>query len=81
MKRKRKLFDELSMNRVLEQISADLQTLPPEMKPIEGAELSPQQQGARILGAHETLSSLSEDNRAQFQAVVESMRADLHEES
>ena len=50
------------------------------MTPLDGAELSPQQQGARILSAHEVLSALSEDNREQFQAVVDSMRADLHRE-
>ena len=76
----RKLFDELSMTRVLDHISPDRHPLPQHMTPLDGAELSPQQQGARILSAHEVLSALSEDNREQFQAVVDSMRADLHRE-
>ena len=73
----RKLFDELSMTSVLEHINPNTQSLPHGMTAINAASLSPEQQGARILGAHETLASLSADNQEQFRAVVNSLRADL----
>ena len=75
----RKLFEELSMSAVLEQLSADTRALPAEMAVIETASLTPQQQGERILSAHETLASLSDENQEQFRAVVDSLRADLPE--
>ena len=73
----RKLFDELSMTSVLEHINPNTQSLPHGMTAINAASLSPEQQGARILGAHETLASLSAENQEQFRAVVNSLRADL----
>ena len=73
----RKLFDELSMTAVLEHISTSAAPLPGEMTVIDTIALSPEQQGARILSAHETLASLSEGNREQFRAVVDSLRVDL----
>ena len=76
----RELFDELSMTSVLDHISVDTQRLPSDMQAINAASLSPEQQGARILNAHETLSSLSADNQEQFRAVVDSLRADLPNE-
>ena len=76
----RKLFDELSMTMVLAHISADAHPLPKKLLPFDGTELKPQQQGERILSAHESLAALSEDNRQQFSAVVDSLRADLHQE-
>lgn len=75
----RNLFDELSMTAVLEHIRPETLPLPANMDPIDSANLSPQEQGARILSAHETLASLSEENREQFRAVVDSLRADLPE--
>jgi serine phosphatase RsbU (regulator of sigma subunit)/anti-anti-sigma regulatory factor len=76
----RKLFEELSMTSVLEHISSEDTPLPRDMAAIDAMNLSPQQQGARILSAHETLASLSVENREQFRAVVDSLRADLHED-
>ncbi|MDJ0879943.1 MAG: SpoIIE family protein phosphatase [Halieaceae bacterium] len=73
----RKLFDELSMSAVLEHIEPETRPLPATMAAVETASLTPQQQGARILSAHETLASLSDENREQFRAVVDSLRADL----
>lgn len=75
-----KLFDELSMSAVLAHIEPEMIALPADMAALQTAELSPQQQGARILSAHQTLADLSDDNRAQFKAVVDSLRADLHRE-
>ncbi len=73
----RRNFEELSMSAVLEHIRPDSSPLPDNMATIETASLTPQQQGARILSAHETLASLSEENLEQFRAVVDSLRADL----
>ncbi|MEP5568451.1 MAG: SpoIIE family protein phosphatase [Halioglobus sp.] len=77
----RGLFDELSMTSVLDHISVEERRLPSGMETINAASLSPEQQGARILNAHETLSSLSADNQEQFRAVVDSLRADLPKEA
>ncbi|MBN7796640.1 SpoIIE family protein phosphatase [Parahaliea mediterranea] len=73
----RGLFEELSMRAVLAHIRQDARPLPENMALIDGASLSPQQQGARILSAHEALAGLSEENRTQFQGVVDSLRSDL----
>lgn len=72
-----KLFEELSMRAVQAHIHEDARALPGEMRVIDTASLSPQQQGARILKAHEVLAGLSEQNRTQFQSVVDSLRSDL----
>ncbi|MEL7046972.1 MAG: STAS domain-containing protein [Pseudomonadota bacterium] len=73
----RSLFDELSMTAVLEVIAATARSLPDAMTEIQSSPLTPQQQGARILSAHETLLDLGGENEEQFRAVVESLRADL----
>lgn len=73
----RKLFEELNMRAVQAHIRQDASPLPGEMTVIDAASLSPQQQGARILRAHEALAALSDQNRAQFQGVVDSLRSDL----
>jgi ABC-type transporter Mla MlaB component len=73
----RKLFDELSMSAVLAHIRDETRAVPENLEVIESANLSPRQQGERILSAHETLASISEANQEQFHAVVESLRADL----
>lgn len=73
----RQHFEELSMTAVLNHMSATTVPLPQEMKTINAKDLSPQQQGARILSAHETLASLSPENEEQFRTVVDSLRVDL----
>ncbi len=73
----RDMFEELSMRAVLDRIQPELRPLPASLAAIETASLTPRQQGARILSAHETLASLSDENREQFRAVVDSLRADL----
>ncbi len=74
----RELFEELSMSAVIAHISTDKAPLPGDMSAINAKELSPQEQGARILSAHETLSSLSPENEEQFRTVVDSLRVDLN---
>ncbi|TDG11400.1 response regulator [Seongchinamella unica] len=73
----RRLFDELSMCKVMEHISKSSEDLPDDMQALLSDAVAPDQQGKRILRAHETLAALSEGNREQFAAVVESLRADL----
>ncbi|RLQ21726.1 response regulator [Seongchinamella sediminis] len=73
----RALFDELSMGKVMDHISEDSEPLPDAMQTLHSDAVNPDQQGRRILRAHETLAALSEGNRQQFAAVVESLRADL----
>lgn len=70
-------FEELSMDGVLGQVSPGADPLPERMEPLQQADVDAAQQGARMLSAHETLASLSPENREVFQGVVESLRADL----
>ncbi len=76
--RVRHLFDELSMNAVIERIDHHDQPLPPDMVPLSGTTEDTHQQAQRLLKAHEVLATLSEENRAQFQDVVRSLRQELH---
>lgn len=76
----RDLFEELSMDAVLSRASAGTAPLPDTMKPLQQVQLDPARQGARMLSAHETLASLSPENREKFRGVVDSLRADLDPE-
>lgn len=73
----RALFEELAMERVLEQIRADSVPLPHALQPIAHAPLDPTRARERLLRAHEALASLSADNRAQFHTVIDGLRAEL----
>ena len=72
-----KLFEELSMDGVLSHLSTVNDLLPKDMQPLQRADVDLDKQGARMLSAHETLASLSPENRELFQGVVESLRTDL----
>ena len=73
----RNMFQELSMQAVLDHTREEPIPLPDKLEPIQGREVDPAQQGARMLSAHETLAALSPENREVFQGVVDSLRADL----
>ena len=73
----RALFEELSMEGVLSHLSLSSDPLPEAMEPLQRADVDVAEQGARMLSAHETLASLSEENRELFLDVVESLRSDL----
>ena len=73
----RELFDELSMVGVLNNATTEVEPLPDVMEALQQAEVDAAAQGARMLSAHETLASLSPENREKFRGVVESLRADL----
>jgi hypothetical protein len=65
------------MDKVLSHVSAGAEPLPKNMEPMQRTDIDAARQGARMLSAHETLASLSPENRELFQEVVESLRADL----
>jgi len=76
----REMLEELSMDIVLDHVSTGKESLPETMQPLQRAAPDAVQQGARMLSAHETLASLSPENREVFQGVVESLRADLDQD-
>ena len=65
------------MEGVLSHMSLTSDPLPEDMESLQRGDVDPDRQGARILSAHETLASLSEENRDLFLDVVESLRDDL----
>lgn len=77
----RALFEELSMAGVLNHTSLVNEPLPADMEPLRQSEVDVSEQGERMLKAHETLASLSEENSEQFRDVVESLRSDLRSRS
>jgi phosphoserine phosphatase RsbU/P len=76
----RALFEELAMERVLERIHEESVPLPDGLKPLARAPFDTTRTRERLLRAHEALASLSADNRAQFRAVIDGLRAELAEE-
>ena len=71
----RELFEELSMQAVLDRIQPDEEL--PEMHPLavpeEGGTSSP----LRILRAHEVLAELSTHNKQKFEQVVDALRSEM----
>ena len=73
------LFEELSMERVMEQIRTEPLPLPERMIPLREKHLDDDTQRSRLQRAHEALASLSPTNREQFQAVIDSLREERRE--
>lgn len=73
----RALFEELSMDAVLNHATLVSEPLPEKMETLTRSSTDVAVQGERMLKAHEVLASLSDENREQFQDVVESLRSDL----
>jgi serine phosphatase RsbU (regulator of sigma subunit)/anti-anti-sigma regulatory factor len=75
----RRLFEQLSMDVVLEHIDQEVLPFPPHLNPlrVQRAVAGGRHQQMRVLRAHEALSSLSEENRAEFEDVVHSLREEL----
>jgi serine phosphatase RsbU (regulator of sigma subunit)/ABC-type transporter Mla MlaB component len=73
----RALFEELSMQTVLAHVDSAIHPLPGQMRQLRRVEEDAERQAQRLLKAHEVLASLSDENREQFQGVVESLRADI----
>jgi serine phosphatase RsbU (regulator of sigma subunit) len=68
----RELFEELSLDSVLERIEEGGST-PPDLYVMQTAGGDSQSVFSRVLRAHETLAELSAENRARFQSVLETM--------
>lgn len=73
----RELFEELSMAVVLRGERTGFTPLPEAMAPLQQRAVDAAEQGKRMLSAHETLASLSPENREKFRGVVDSLRAEL----
>lgn len=74
----RRLFEELSMNLVLQHVREPAEPLP-NMKPLMKTVLDEGTLHRRILRAHDVLVSLSDENRKKFQGVVEMLRKEMGE--
>jgi len=72
----RSLFEELSMDLVLEHIREPVEALPP-MEPLVKSAPEEEILHRRILRAHDVLVSLSEENRKKFQGVVDMLRKEM----
>ena len=76
----RALFEELSMQAVLDQATSEAGALPEQMESLQEVNLDAAGQGARMLRAHELLASLSADNLEKFESVVAALRTDLDQQ-
>ena len=74
----RRLFEELSMDLVLEHICEPTEALPP-MEPLVKSAPEEGTLHRRILRAHDVLASLSEENRKKFQGVVDMLRKEMRD--
>ncbi len=68
-------FEELSMHSVLARCTTGTMPVPSTREPLALPEADPSSHRERLLTAHETLSSLSAENEAQFASVVEALKA------
>lgn len=75
-KRVQRLFEELSMKLVLERIHTPAEALP-VMEPLVKTTPDQGTLHRRILRAHDILVSLSDDNREQFQGIVEMLKKEM----
>ncbi len=69
----RALFEELSMDAVLNHTTVSSEALPEDMHPVGEDQLDTEAQARRMLSAHETLASLSPENQKVFRDVIESL--------
>jgi len=74
------LFDELSMRAVMERTNINETPLPAHMEPLKRT-IREEQEGQRLLKAHEVLATLSDENEEQFRGVIAALQADLGGES
>ena len=72
------LFEELSMQAVLNRSNVSVDPLPVTMTPLTRS-VDEHEQSERLLKAHEVLATLSDENEEQFKSVVAALRADLGE--
>jgi len=72
-----RLFEELGMDQVVEDMVADMTPLPTCMLPLESSPVADNRDRKRILLAHEALAALGDQNRQEFLRLIEGMRAEL----
>ncbi len=70
-------FRELSMDVVLNHVSAQLLPVPDNRESLELPDADPKGQKMRLLKAHEVLAALSRENEVEFGGVVAAMRKDM----
>ncbi|MEZ5551561.1 MAG: SpoIIE family protein phosphatase [Pseudomonadales bacterium] len=70
-------FEELSMKIVLANISEDAVEIPEKRVALDLKSSTLDHQQLRLLRAHEVLAELSDDNREQFGALVETLRGEM----
>ena len=68
-------FNELSMSALLSHLSADPQPVPAEQRTVLLPEQSRSAHQKRLLRAHEVLAELSEENREEFEGVIDALRS------
>jgi len=73
----RALFQELGMKRVLDHVVGTPVPLPEPMHAIEPSELGASEERLRILRAHERLAELNEQNRGEFDPLIEVLRREV----
>jgi len=69
-------FCELGMSRVLQHLSPTLHSMPTPMTPMRSFRREEDESKQRLLKAHEALSGLSDENRAEFQQLIDALRAE-----
>jgi anti-anti-sigma regulatory factor len=71
------LFAELGMKRVLDRMVPVMLPLPTGMTALPGADEDTHARRLRVLGAHETLAALNEQNRREFDPLLEVLRREV----
>jgi sigma-B regulation protein RsbU (phosphoserine phosphatase) len=73
----KRLFEELSMDRVLRHVAPDSEPLPENMTPLALSKVASHRNRQRILHAHEALASLDERNQGKFLALIQSLQEEV----
>ena len=73
----RRQFEELGMQQVSGCMADGSSALPTNMLPLAGSQQMDQQQGLRMLRAHEVLSQLNDRNRGEFLKLIEALRKEM----
>jgi anti-anti-sigma factor len=71
------LFEELGMKRVMDHMVPCMLPLPTRMQPLVKTEPDRASQALRLLQAHESLASLSERNRREFDPLLALLRQEI----
>ena len=74
-------FEELSMRHLLGCVSREPVPVPAKRHKLKLTDVSLHRQQARLLRAHEVLAELSEDSRAEFSDVIETLRSEMKQDT